>query len=161
MFPRELAIRACASRFADTRRLHVSLGLQQLQTAGLLARTGSKADYAERIQHTSQNFAPIWLPHCPAWMCTISRILPGCRSKLPREACATKGRARRPTAAYNGPGPPFPSRVGPTNHVISLCQVFTNCRNSAAGINEYTGHHEDQGQSHIRAPNPECSVHAS
>lgn len=20
--------------------------------------------------------APIWLPHCPAWMCTISRMVP-------------------------------------------------------------------------------------
>ena len=25
--------------------------------------------------HTSQNFAPIWLPHWPPWICTISRIL--------------------------------------------------------------------------------------
>ena len=24
---------------------------------------------------TSQNLAPIWFPHCPAWRCTISRIL--------------------------------------------------------------------------------------
>lgn len=24
---------------------------------------------------TSQNLAPIWFPHCPPWMCTISRIL--------------------------------------------------------------------------------------
>lgn len=24
------------------------------------------------VARTSQNFAPIWLPHCPPWMCTIS-----------------------------------------------------------------------------------------
>jgi len=24
---------------------------------------------------TSQNLAPIWLPHCPAWMCTISLMV--------------------------------------------------------------------------------------
>ena len=26
---------------------------------------------------TSQNLAPIWFPHCPAWMCTISRMVAG------------------------------------------------------------------------------------
>jgi len=24
---------------------------------------------------TSQNLAPIWFPHCPAWTCTISRMV--------------------------------------------------------------------------------------
>eukprot|EP00701_Giardia_intestinalis_P003563 XP_001707387.1 Hypothetical protein GL50803_39642 [Giardia lamblia ATCC 50803] len=30
---------------------------------------------------TSQNFAPIWLPHWPAWMWTISRIFKFWQSK--------------------------------------------------------------------------------
>ncbi len=30
-----------------------------------------------REQRTSQNLAPIWFPHWPAWMCTISRMVTG------------------------------------------------------------------------------------
>merc|ERR1719207_322453 len=34
---------------------------------------------------TSQNFAPIWLPHWPPWMCTSSRICAGCLSSRDQE----------------------------------------------------------------------------
>ena len=38
-------------------------------------------------QLTSQNFAPIWLPHWPPWICTISRMVATCCLTTPLPVC--------------------------------------------------------------------------
>jgi len=42
----------------------------------------------------SQNLAPIWLPHCPAWMWTISRMVAGEGGRRARVAGAADARAQ-------------------------------------------------------------------
>lgn len=63
--------------------------------------------------------APIWLPHCPAWMCTISRMVPvpvppPPRRSLPPSAVASLPpglRRPRPAPAFKAPAEAPPPGV--------------------------------------------------
>ena len=64
---------------------------------------------------TSQNLAPIWLPHWPPWMCTISRMAAGGGGGwlfLSRSPSA-------PLARSDAPNPPPPHPLPPRAHAIS------------------------------------------
>lgn len=55
-----------------------------LQNVSCAANTKTTLAVYPRFEPT---FAPIWFPHCPAWICTISRILKYSQKSAPKESC--------------------------------------------------------------------------
>ena len=50
------------------------------------------------VTRTSQNFAPIWFPHCPAWMCTISLRA---REKMSMSRASVSARRSSPHCSFD------------------------------------------------------------
>merc|ERR1719335_1799049 len=68
--------------FGDGTIENVSITRSGYSSRILEIRSGSMPCSSEI---TSQNFAPIWLPHWPPWMCTSSRMSAGRVRSLDRE----------------------------------------------------------------------------